>query len=259
MMKTAIVVEDQPVIWDYAVTCLKDLCHIVEFCTTTAEAEQAFFKYRPDLVWLDCYLGEISDATNGPKNSGIALATWIKIHRPKTKIFLFTAANDPTIFKVARDIGVEGIALGAKFIRDKRLIVNGIRSILDDKFWFSPNLVEEIELDDFAKVTIFEFAVLCSIMLGKSTAQVADELDTTRKRINNAVYRVRQKLGIDETASKEYVLDLIREKVIQKLKFNDSYVVSDIMAINLAVQEFLGPVLYKIKSGVLGRTYLGAP
>ncbi len=253
---TAIVVEDQPVIWDYASYCLKDDCHILEFCTNTSEAEEAFFQYRPDLVWLDCYLGEVSDSSNGPKNSGLALATWIKCHRPKTKIFLFTASHDPTILKAARDIGIEGIALGGKFVRDRHIIVSGIRTVLEGKQWISPHLVEDFELDDLARVTVFEFAVFCSILLGKSTALIAEELDTTRKRVNNAIYRVREKLEIDERASKDYALDLIRDKVLQKLKFNDSYVVSDIMAINTAIYEFLGPILAKLKSGMLSRVYL---
>ena len=40
MDKIAIVVEDQPVIWDYARLCLKDRAHIAEFCATTEEAEE---------------------------------------------------------------------------------------------------------------------------------------------------------------------------------------------------------------------------
>ncbi len=256
MEKTAIVIEDQPVIWDYARLCLNGLARIVEFCSTTEEAEEAFFKYRPDLVWLDCYLGEISDATNGLKNSGIALAVWMKRHRPQTKIFLFTASNDPTIMKAARDIGIEGIAMGGKFIRDRHIIVSGLQAVLNGKQWVSPYLVEDIELDEFSRITVFEFAVLCSIMLGKTTAQVADELDTTRKRINNAIYRVRQKLGIDDSASKDYVLDLVREQVINRLHFNDTYIVSDIMAINSAITELLGPILDKVRSGALSRVYM---
>jgi|GEM_PF-2476717 len=256
MMKTAIVIEDQPAIWDYASHCLKDHCHVLEFCTSTAEAEEAFYKYSPDLVWLDCYLGEVSDSSSGPKNSGIALAAWIKSHKPKTKIFLFTASSDPTILKAANDIRVEGIALGGKFIRDRHIIINGIRAVLAGRNWVSPNVVEDYEMGDLSKITVFEFAVFCSMLLGKSTALIADELDTTRKRVNNAIYRVRQKLEIEDVASKDYAMDLIRDRILAKIKFNDTYVVSDIMAINIAVGELLEPVLNKIKSGELNRTYL---
>ncbi len=256
IMPIAIVVEDQPVIWDYAGHCLKNYCHVVEFCTNIAEAEEAFFKYRPDLVWLDCYLGEVSDASNGPKNSGIAFATWIKCHRPQTKIFLFTASSDPTILKSAYDIGIEGIALGGKFIRDRHIILEAIRKVLDGKQWVSPNLVEGYELGDLSRVTVFEFAVFCSMLLGKSTGQIAEEMDTTRKHVNNALYRVREKLDIDGIASKDYAMDLIRDKVLAKIKFNDNYVVSDIMAINTAVHEFLEPILNKVKKGNLNRMCL---
>ncbi len=257
MEQIATVVEDQPVIWDYARLCLKDRARIVEFCATTEEAEEAFFKYRPDLVWLDCYLGEVSDATSGPKNSGISLAAWMKRHRPQTKIFLFTASNDPTILKAARVIGIDGIAMGGKFVRDRQVIVSGIETVLTGNKWVSPSLVEDIELDEFSRVTVFEFAVLCSMMLGKNTAQIAEELDTTRKRVNNAIYRVKEKLGINDAASKDYVMDVVREQVIERLSFNDSYIVSDIMAINSAITELLGPILTKLRSGTLERVYLG--
>ncbi len=253
---TAIVVEDQPAIWDYARLCLQDSCKILEFCSTSAEAERAFFRYKPDLVWLDCYLGELADT--GLQNSGLLLAAWIKKHKPQTKIFLFTAAHDPTILKAARDIGVEGIALGAKFIKDKQIIIQGLKSVLEGRFWLSPCLVENFELDEFSKITVFEIAVLCSSILGKSTGQIAEELDTTRKQINNAIYRVRQKLNIEEGLSRASLLALIKDRLVERFNFNDQYAISDIVAVNTAIQEFLGPLLLELKSGALHRVSLSS-
>ena len=87
MKNTAIVVEDQIVSWDYIKSVLEPSLEVKRFCKTSEEAEQAFKEIKPNLVWLDCYLGELSESSTGLKNSGILLAGWIKAHSPKTKSF----------------------------------------------------------------------------------------------------------------------------------------------------------------------------
>ena len=98
-----IVVEDQPIVWDYIRACIEDLCEIKAFCTTTQEAELAIKEHEPEFVWLDCYLGEFADNGQGIKNSGLQIAYWIKNHYPHIKIFLFTASNETLIFKQAEN------------------------------------------------------------------------------------------------------------------------------------------------------------
>jgi len=255
-MQTAIVVEDQPVIWDYAKSCLAGLCEIKEYCASTEEAEEAFRRYRPDFVWLDCYLGELCDSGQGLKNSGILLASWMKSHKPDTKLFLFTASNEKNILGHAREVEIEGIALGGKYIRNQDLVRTGIEKVLAGEKWLSPNIVEEFELDELGKITVFEFCVVCSLLLGKRTQQIADEMDTTRKRVNNAVYRIKDKLSVDHKASREEVLDFLREKMKGSFDPNDNYRISEIVSINTMVQEFLSPVMDRIKTGELNKLKL---
>jgi len=57
--KTAIVVEDQCTTWDYINGILEKDFQIKAFCNSSKLAESAFMEYKPDLVWLDCYLGEL--------------------------------------------------------------------------------------------------------------------------------------------------------------------------------------------------------
>ncbi len=252
----AIVVEDQPVIWEYAKSCLEGLCEIKEFCSNTSEAEEAFRKHKPDFVWLDCYLGEISENSQGVKNSGLEIAKWIKNHKPETKIMIFTSSNEVNILQVAQNIDIEGIALGGKFIKDKSIIVNGIKDILKGKDWISPNLMDDINLEELGKVTLFEFCVICSLIMGKPTSQIADELDTTRKRVNNSVYRVQEKLNIDLDTERSELLEILKDHIKESFDPNEHYKISDIMSINSVIEDFLSPVLSKIKSGDLHRTKL---
>jgi DNA-binding NarL/FixJ family response regulator len=255
---TAIVVEDQPITWDYIRSCLDDLCEIKAFCLNTKQAEEAFHLHKPDFVWLDCYLGEISENSLGLRNSGLQIASWMKSHNPNTKIFLFTAAGDMSIFRMAKSLQVEGIALGGKFLRDKSLVIEGIEKVLNGGHWISPNVFENFELDTLDKITVFELCVIASMILGKNTAQIAEELDTTRKRVNNAIYRVKEKLKLEHDLSREDFLEIVKDEIKSGFDFNSYYNVSDLLAINSLLQHCLSPVIEQLKTGELDRKNLGS-
>ena len=255
---SAIVVEDQPVIWDYIQSCLEPCYKIEAFCSSTQEAENAFRKIKPDLVWLDCYLGEISESYQGVKNSGLQLAEWIKSHSPKTKIFLFTASSELAILATAQELGIEGIALGGKFIKKKEIIKDAIKTISYGSKWISPSIFEDIELDELANITVFEFCVIFSLLIGKSTIQIAEELDTSRKRVNNSVYRTKQKLGLDENISKEELLEIFKDRIQNSINTSQFYNLSELVSINSVVEHYLNPVINKIKTGELAKMKIGA-
>jgi DNA-binding NarL/FixJ family response regulator len=248
-MKKAIVVEDQPVLWHYAETCLQSYYQVVSFCTNTHEAELAIKHHKPDLVWMDCYLGEISELNQGPKNSGIILSAWIKKHYPQTKIFLFTASDEQSLFQGAKNLDIDGIALGGKYIKDINIVKDGIQKIAQGARWLSPNLAEDFQMINVSNFTLFEFAVVSSMLLGKSSAQIADDLDSTRKQINNALYRVKYKLFGDEDVPREFLLETIKEKMIESLKPSKYHNLSEIVSINTLVQETLKPILNQLQSG----------
>lgn len=253
---TAIVVEDQAVLWDYIASCLHPHYQVAAYCSSTQEAEVAFREHKPDIVWLDCYLGEISDFSHGIKNSGIELARWIKNHNPKTKIFLFTASNELSILNASNDIGIEGIALGGKFLRNKEIIRNGIASLAYGGKWVSPNIIEDIELGEIENITVFEFCVVFSMLVGKSSAQIAEEFDTSRKRVNNSIYRVKQKLNLADEISKEDLLEHFKTKVIQGVDPNQFYNLSELVSVNAVIEQCLSPVINELKSGKLNRIRL---
>lgn len=256
--KKAIVIEDQPVIWDYAQSCLEPYYQVVAFCGSTHEAEKALKEHKPDLVWLDCYLGELSELNQGVKNSGMQLASWIKSHYPQTAIFLFTASNEIAVFHTAQSLGIEGIALGGKFIRNKEIIRDGIKTVYYGANWISPSVIEDFELNNLGRITLFEFSVVSSMLLGKSSNQIAEELDTTRKQINNAIYRIKQKLFIDSDTSREDFLEIVKDKFIDSFEPSKYYNLSEIVSINTIIQETLTPVFDKIKSGDLTKMKLAS-
>lgn len=256
LRKKAIVVEDQPIIWDYARTCLEPYYDVMAFCSNTVEAELAFRQFKPDLVWLDCYLGEISESNCGVKNSGIELAAWIKSHNEKTKIFLFTASTEMGILRQAQKLNIEGIAVGGKYIKDKSVILEAIKILASGKKWISPGLFNDLEMKELAKLTIFEYCVVSSLILGKSTSQIAEEMDATRKVINNSLYRIKEKFALDRDIKRQDFLEFMLDKFKDSSVVSEYYNLSDLVAINRTFESTLEPVIKKIKTGDLNRVYM---
>lgn len=246
---TAVVVEDQPIIWDYARSCLEPYYEVKAFCSSTPEAEHSIREFQPDLVWLDCYLGEIDNMKQGLKNSGVQLAYWLRSHYPKTKIILFTASNEMSIFRFAEKLNIEGIALGGKYIKDQTIIMNAIKEISEGKTWISPNLIENVQLTKFLDLTVLEFCVASSLLLGKSTAYIAEELDITRKHVNNAIYRIKQKLNLDDEIKREDFLEIIKTKLLDSFNPSLYYSLSEMIMVNSTVQNCLEPLLERLKDG----------
>jgi DNA-binding NarL/FixJ family response regulator len=253
---TAIVVEDQPIIWDYIKSCLEPYYNIVAFCSNTAETEIAFKQFKPDLVWLDCYLGEISEISCGVKNSGIELATWIKSHNPETKIFLFTASAEMGILRQAQKLKIEGIALGGKYIKDRSIIMAGVAAVFSGKKWVSPGLFNDLEIKELGEITVFEYCVISSFILGKTTSQIAEELDATRKVINNSIYRIKEKFGLADDISRQDFFELMRDKFKSTTVVSDYYNISDWVCINTTFENCLEPIMKKLREGELNRTYI---
>lgn len=252
-----IVVEDQPIVWDYIRSCLEEYCEIDAFCTSTKEAEAAIKKYKPEFVWLDCYLGEFADNGQGVKNSGLQIAFWIKNHFPDTKIFLFTASNETIILKQCESAGVEGIALSGKYISDKEIIKEGVRAVLAGEKWLSPQVIEAVELEKLNQITIFEFSVLCSLVCGKNTNQIAEDMSTTRKRVNNSIYRAQQKLFIDPDLSREELLDKFKEKILESFDISRYYNLTEIVSVNSLIENCLNPVISRLGEEKLDKKRVG--
>ncbi len=251
-----VVIEDQPIIWDYIRSCIETECEILAFCTSTKEAELAIKKYKPDFVWLDCYLGEFTDDSQGVKNSGLQIAYWIKSHSPQTKIFLFTASNEPTILKQSESLGIEGIALSGKYITEKQVVLDGVQKVLAGETWVSPHVIENFELEGLYQVTVFEFSVITSLLCGKSTFQIAEDLSTTRKMVNNALYRAQQKLFIDPELSREDFLEKFKVKILSSFNASKYYSLTEIVSINSIIETCLKPIMGKLKEEKLAKKRL---
>ncbi|MCE2929526.1 MAG: response regulator [Candidatus Caenarcaniphilales bacterium] len=249
MTKKAIIIEDQPILWDYAKSCIEKHFEVIAYCATTEEAEAVFKKEKIDFVWLDCYLGEMLESYQGLKQSGLILASWIKNHFPLTKILLFTASTELSLLKQAQELQLEGIALGAKYLKDKSIILEGINEIVDGKHWICPNLIQNFEMELFSKITVFELSILIATIYGKQAAQIAEELNTTRKTVNNALYRIKQKLEIDPYASRDQFLESCKEKLRGAVSINSYFSITEFISMQAVAEQLISPIISQLRDG----------
>ncbi len=160
--------------------------------------------------------------------------------------------------KQCENLGVEGIALSGKYISDKEIVKEGVRTVLNGEKWVSPQVIESFELEDFNKVTIFEFSVLSSLVCGKNTNQIAEEMSTTRKMVNNSIYRAQQKLFIDPELSREEFLDMFKDKIMKSFDVSRFYNLTEIVSVNSLIQNCLEPIMAKLKDEKLEKKRIGS-
>lgn len=257
---SAIIVEDQCITWDYIKSLLAEDFEIKEFCNSSKLAEQAFIRHKPDLVWLDCYLGEISENNQGLKNSGLLLAEWIKKHRPQTKIILFTASYESSIIYKAKLLNIEAVFLGGKFSTNKQKILSIIKRILTGErgIYLDSAELEDHSLKKIGRMTFFEFCIVSSLLLGKSTASVAEEMNSNRKQINNTLYRVKEKYGLSDELSREEILEELKEIIKESFSHLEHQNISEVHSIFKITDELLSPVIDKLKEGELKKININA-
>lgn len=248
MKASAIVVEDQIVSWDYIKSVLEPLVDIKKFCKTSLEAELAFREFKPNLVWLDCYLGEISELSTGLKNSGIILAEWIKAHETNTKIILFTASLESSLVLRAKKLKIDAVFLGAKFEANKDQCRKIIQRVLDGEkdIIISSLKRKKTKYENIGKMTLLEFSVVSSMILGKSTAQIAEDLLSTRKQINNVLYRVKEKYQLSDDLSRNEILEYLKEIMLNE--YDQRGEIPELYSILKLNEEVLKPIISKISN-----------
>ena len=250
---TAIVVEDQCTTWDYISGILEKDFQIKAFCNSSKLAESAFMEYKPDLVWLDCYLGELCESNLGLKNSGLLLAEWMKKHNPETKIILFTASYESAIIYKAEKLGLEAVFLGGKFSTDKSIILDILQRVQEGEkgIYIDSAQSEQSALKKIGKMTFYEFCTITSLLIGKSTATVAEEMNSTRKRINNTLYRVKEKYNLSDELSREEILEELKEIIQDSFSQLKHHNISEVHSMFKITDELLNPLMEQLKHGNL--------
>lgn len=161
------------------------------------EALALIMAHQPDLAILDIKM---------PFFTGLQIAEKCKDAEIKTKIVLITFEKDEAIYNTAKSLGIFGYVL-KEFALDE--IENCIHSVLNNTPYFSPELVEYIEVDSakekIRSLTKTEIKVLKLIGETKTAQEIAEKLFISARTVEKHKSNIRQKLALDSNSASLYL------------------------------------------------------
>ncbi len=162
-----------------------------------AEAVELVKYHKPDVALLDILM---------PVQSGIEATEAIKKLVPETLILMLTAFEDSQHVELAVAAGADGYL--TKDI-DAKELVRSIHRLIKGERVFSKNIINIIQkkyIPDYDTtpeaivITKREQQVLNLVAVGKTSAEIADELNVSIRTVESHRYNLMQKLGVKNTA-----------------------------------------------------------
>jgi DNA-binding NarL/FixJ family response regulator len=163
---------------------------------------------KPDLAILDIQM---------PKIDGFEVAKTILKEKMLTKIIVLTMFKDEELINKVIELGIKGYVLKENAVID---ILNCIKSVMDDKFFISPQASdiyikqrEKKKKNEDDALTPSEEKILNFIAASKSSKEIAEELFISVKTVENHRSNICKKLGITgNSALLKYALKNIGAK-----------------------------------------------
>lgn len=153
--------------------------------------------HQPDVAILDIKM---------PFLTGLQIAEKCKDDKLRTKIVLITFEKDETMYNSAKSLGVFAYVL-KEFALDE--IENCIHSVINNKPYFSPELVAYIEVDStkdkIKSLTKTEIKVLKLMSETKTAQEIAKELFISARTVEKHKSNMRQKLDLDSNSASLYL------------------------------------------------------
>ena len=187
--RKVLVVEDDPLLRSLIADGLKGSQFSVSVAASAAEAKRVILEVDPDVALLDIELG------NGP--TGLDLAEYIASSAPHMAIVFLTHLPDPRF--AGQDSS--SIPKRAAYIRKETITQPGVlteiveRVLRDD---IDHELRHHLDPDrPLADLSKSQIAVLRSIALGMSNAEIAEQRDSTVRAVEHLIRRSLTAAGIE--------------------------------------------------------------
>ncbi len=186
-----------------------------EICAEAADGREAVEKaaqLKPDIVILDVGM---------PNLNGLAATRLLTHHDPHCKVIVLTITDADQVIREALDAGARGFVLKSDAARD---LVSAVEALERNRMFFTPR-VNEMVLAGFLdkgdtgpsrqpprlpKLTMREREVIQLVAEGKSTKEVASQLNLSTKTAETHRSNIMRKLGVHS----------IRDLVVYALKNN---------------------------------------
>lgn len=162
---------------------LEEDMEVVGLAKNGEEAIEQVRSLKPDVCIMDIEM---------PVKTGLDAAEALKDE--DCKVVILTTFARPGYFERARKAGVRGYLLKDSPIEE---LVNSIRTIMDGRRIYAPELVDFVYEDDSENpLTDRESQVLELVAEGKTTKEIAAELYLSAGTVRNYISTILDKLGV---------------------------------------------------------------
>lgn len=198
MKPTIIIADDHPLV----LKGLQDFLIEKEFNVLASakngkEALTLIKAHTPDIAILDIKM---------PFLTGLQIAEKCKTDKLPTKIILITFEKDEKTYNDAKASGIYGYVLKEFALEE---IENCIESVIEDKAYFSPELIAYIEVNNIPKklksLTEAEKKILKLIAGSKTAKKIAEELFISARTVEKHKSHIRTKLLLGSKSEALYL------------------------------------------------------
>lgn len=198
MNPTLIIADDHPLVLkglhDFLI---EKTFNVLASAKNGKEALALIKAHVPDIAILDIKM---------PFLTGMQIAEKCKADNITTKIILITFEKDEGIYNDAKALGVYGYVLKEFALEE---IENCITSVINDKPYFSPELLSYIEVNDtpekIKSLTEAETNILKLIADNKTAAEIGEVLFISARTVEKHKSHIRAKLSLDSKSASLYL------------------------------------------------------
>ncbi len=174
-----VVVEDDAFVRTLISTALA--AHRIRVVASTPQASGAVVAartYSPEVALLDLDLG--------PGPTGFELAIVLRREHPRMGIVFLTSYHDPRLLTGSWDM----VPVGSRFLQKSELAETGllVKTIVQAKS--APLAPQPYALGDGSPLTAHQLRVLRSVVEGKTSKDIAEDLGVTEKAVEAAISRI---------------------------------------------------------------------
>tara|TARA_R110002049_G_scaffold62593_1_gene167083 strand:+ start:1119 stop:1742 length:624 start_codon:yes stop_codon:yes gene_type:complete len=198
MNPTIIIADDHPLV----LKGLKDFLsekkiNILASAKNGKEALALIKAHTPDIAILDIKM---------PFLTGLEIAEKCKADNLPTKIILITFEKDEKLYNDAKSLGVYGYVLKEFALVE---IENCIAAVINNKTYFSPELLSYIEVNNAPKkletLTDAETKIFKLISENKTATEIAKVLSISIRTVEKHKNHIRRKLSLDSKSASLYL------------------------------------------------------
>ena len=198
MSPTIIIADDHPLILKGLQDFLSEKnFNVLASAKNGKEALTLIKAHLPDIAILDIKM---------PFYTGLQIAEKCKASNIATKIVLITFEKDEITYNKAKAIGVYGYVLKEFALEE---IENCITSVINDKAYFSPELLSFLDLNEIPKklksLTEAETKILKLVGSNKTATEIAEELFISSRTVEKHKSHIRTKLSLDSKSASLYL------------------------------------------------------